>query len=151
MKNKILLLFGVLLFFSSCKLNELQSPTVSRTENFKITKMSPDGIEGEITVNIKNPNSVGFTIFKSYFDVTYAGTSLGKAFMKKKIRIPANSDKTHTFQLKGSLKGVSMADLTKLMNGKTGQLEIAGKLKVGKWFYKKKFDVNHKQRISLSN
>jgi LEA14-like dessication related protein len=139
----------LLLVLSSCKMS-FEAPTVSRTDDFKITKMSPDAIEGEITVNIKNPNAVGFSIFKSYFDVTYGGTSLGRAYMKKKVRIAGNSDKTHTFYLKGDLKGMSLAELTKLMNGKAGQLEISGKLKVGKWFYKKRFDVNHKQRVSLN-
>jgi LEA14-like dessication related protein len=127
-----------------------EAPTVSRTDNFKVSKMTPQGIEGEITVDIKNPNSVGFNIYKSGFDVTYGGVYLGKAWMKKKIRIPGNSDKTHTFYLKSDFKDKSLMDITSLMSGKGGQLEIKGKLKVGKWFYKKKFEINHKQRVSLS-
>ncbi len=149
--NKLFFVPAILaiFFLTSCKLN-LEAPTVSRTENFKLTKMGLDGIEGEITVNIKNPNAIGFNIFKSYFDVTYAGTPLGRAYLKKKVRIGARSDKAHTFYLTGNLKNMNLAELTKLMNGKAGQLEISGKLKVGKWFYKKKFEVNHKERVSLN-
>jgi LEA14-like dessication related protein len=148
MKN-LFYFFGLMLVLSSCKLN-LAPPTVSKTDDFKITKMTPEGIEGEITIDIKNPNAIGYNIYKSYFDVTYAGSPMGRAYMKKKIRIPGNSDKTHTFFLKGDFKNMSLAEITKLMNGKSGQLEISGKLKVGKWFYKKKFDINHKQRVNLS-
>ncbi|MBC7865191.1 MAG: LEA type 2 family protein [Bacteroidia bacterium] len=147
--KKIIYFISVLAVFSSCKMN-FEAPKVSRTDDFKITKMTPQGIEAEITVNIKNPNDQSFKIYRSYFDLTYQGIALGRAYMHKKVKVPANSDQKHTFVLKGSLKGVSMEDMTKLMNGKAGTLEIDGKLKAGKWFYKKKFDVKHKQKISLS-
>lgn len=148
MKNFFSILI-LALALASCRM-QFEAPSVSRTDDFKVSKMTPEGIEGEITVNIKNPNSMGFNIYRSYFDVTYGGTSLGRAYMKKKVKIGANSDKTHTFYLKSDFKGLNIADITKLMSGKPGQLEISGRIKAGKWFYKKKFDVSHKQRISLS-
>lgn len=147
--KKLISFLVLVLLFCSCKMS-FEAPKVKQAEDFKITKMDPNSLEGEIVININNPNTIGFNIYKSYFDVTYGGSSLGRAYLKKKIRIPGKSDKNHTFYLKGSLKGMSVADLTKLMSGKGGQLEISGKLKVGKWFYKKKFDINHKQRMSLS-
>lgn len=148
MRRTVFLSFVLLFLLCGCKLS-LEPPTVSRTDNFRVTKMAPDAIEAELTVGIKNPNSIGFNVYKSWFDVSYGGQYLGKAYLKKKVRIGANSDKSHTFYLKSDLKGVSLAEITKLVNGKSGQLEIIGNLKVGKWFYKKKFEVKHKQRVSL--
>lgn len=145
---KLSLAFAILFIFTSC-LRNLTAPTVSKVDNFKMNKMSADGIDAEIKITIKNPNSIGFTVYKSFCDVTYAGKKLGVAKFAKKVRIPANSEREHTFILIGDFKGMNLSDIT-MMVGKGGTLELDGNIKVGKWFYKKSFPFNKSQKISPS-
>jgi LEA14-like dessication related protein len=88
-------------------------------------------------------------VYRSSCDVYYGDTYLGKARIKKRIRIPGNSNKQHIFNLKGKFKNVSLADATKLLSGKSQSIELKGYIKAGKFFYKKKFPINQKQKISL--
>jgi len=144
LKIIFLLLGGLLLF--SC-ISEFKELSVSSIDDFKVTKLTKDGIEGEIKVTIKNPNAMGFKVFRSKADIMYGGMKLGKAKIVKKVKIPANSSAEHTFLLKGNLKDVSMAELPSLLMGKNKQMEIKGYIKAGKWYYKKRFPIDEKQRL----
>lgn len=148
--KKIFFTLVIFSFFSSCKM-ALEAPTVSRAYDFKISKITTEAIEAEIVIDIKNPNPIGFNIYKSSFEITYCGVYLGKSFMKKKISVASKSNKAHTFYLKSFLKDRSLSELTSLVGNKAGQMEIKGKIKVGKFFYKKKFDINYRQKVSLTN
>jgi len=143
--KSIFLLFSSLLFFSC--ISEFKELSVSSIDDFKVTKLTKDGIEGEIKVTIKNPNSIGFKIFRSKADILYGGAKLGKAKIAKKVKIPANSSAEHTFLLKGNLKDVTMSELPALLMSKNKQMEIKGFIKAGKWYYKKRFPIDEKQRL----
>ncbi len=142
--------FVIPLFFLliSCKVN-LQSPTYGNIERFKLTKISTEGAEGEVDISIFNPNSFSFTVYQAKAEATFAGVKLGRAAMKKKFRIPANSGETHTLYLKTKFKEMQLPDLGKLLSGKLGMLELSGHIKAGKWFFKKRFDLSREQRISI--
>ena len=138
------------LLFSSCKM-QFQSLSVGNAENLKISKISSKGIEGEITVNIINPNKMGFTVYPSFVELSIAGIKLGKAEMKKKVFIPAHSSISHVFFINGNFGEIKVTDYMKIIGGKFGDLEINGNIKAGKWFLKKRIEISHKQKISLSN
>lgn len=143
-KNVLLIVASCMLF--SC-ISEFKEVSISSIDDFKVTKLSPQGIEGEIKVTIKNPNPIGFKVFRARADIMYGDMKLGKARIAKKVRIPANSSAEHVFLLKGNLKDASLADIPGLLMGKNKQMEIKGYIKAGKWFYKKKFPIDQKQRL----
>lgn len=140
------LIIAIALFLFSC-ISEFKELSVSSIDDFKVTKITKDGIEGEIKVSIKNPNSMSFKVFRSKADIIYGGMKLGKAKIVKKVKIPANSSATHTFYLKGNTKDMSIAELPGLLAGKNKQMEIKGYIKAGKFFYRKKFPIDEKQRL----
>lgn len=143
-RNIAIALIGLLM--GSC-IGELKEVSISSINDFKVTKLTTQGIEGEIKVTIKNPNSVAFKVFRSKADIMYGDVKLGKAKIARKVKVPANSSAEHTFLLKGDLKDVSMADIPGLLMGKNKQMEIKGFIKAGKWYYKKKFPIDEKQRL----
>lgn len=140
----LLILLG--LVQASC-ISEFKEISVSRINGFNVTKMSSSGIEGEINVTITNPNNTSFKVYKSKADIAYGDAKLGTARIVKKVKVPANSSIDHTFVLKGDLKNLSMASLPGLLMGKSRKMEINGYIKAGKWFYKKKFPIDEKQKI----
>lgn len=136
-----------LVFFSSCQ--EYKEVRISSISDFKMNKIGLDGIEAEVKVTIDNPNALGFNVYRSKAEVSYGGISLGEARIKKRVHIPANSKKEHTFVLKGSLKNATLGDITSLLNGNK-KVELKGHLKVGRFFYRRKFPIDLKQVMKLS-
>jgi LEA14-like dessication related protein len=138
-----------IIVFSSCK--DFKEAQVTGVKGFKLTKISKEGIEADVTLGIKNPNSMGFSVYPSEFDVTLNGMKMGKARLYKKVKIRPQEEKDYVFKLKSSFKDVNLLDATNLLNSKKrGQIELNGDLKAGKFYVKKRFPVNLKEKIDLS-
>jgi LEA14-like dessication related protein len=145
-RSLILIFFAV--FFNSCE--EFQELQVSGVKSFRLTKVSAAGIEGEVILGIKNPNSRGFSIYPSEFDVTYSGIKMGKARLYKRVHIDANCEKMYVFKLKTDPKDINLMDMLGLVNGgKMGKIEVKGNLKAGKFYIKRRFPVDFSEKIGL--
>ena len=143
----VLLSFAI--YLSSCKnLKELECTGVT---GFKVNKISTEGIDGDIQLSIKNPNRVGFSIYKSEFDIRYSGVYLGKAKLRKKVHIKANKEEIYSFNIKNDFKDVNLMDIMKVLGGASfkNQIEVKGDLKVGKIYIKRKIPVDLKEKLSL--
>jgi LEA14-like dessication related protein len=141
-----ILIFSVIALCSSC-IGELKEISINNINNFKVTKMDLKSMEGEINVSINNPNSKSFKVYRSKATVFVGGNKLGTAKIIKKVKIPANSSVDNTFVLRGDFKELNFATIANITMGKPA-VEIKGYLKAGKWFYKKKFPIDQKQKIS---
>lgn len=139
---KTILMLVLILPLASCK--EFKEVEVIGVENFKIKKVSLEGIEADIQLKIKNPNAFGFSIYPSEFDIIFSSLNLGKAKLKKRVHIDANCEKGYVFELNSSFKGMNLMDLTKIVSGSNlGSLQVKGNLKVGKMWVKKKFLIDY--------
>lgn len=147
---KSLLFLISLLVLNSCK--DFKEAEVTGVKGFKIKSLNTEGIEAEVILGVKNPNSIGFSIYPSEFDISFSGVNLGKAKLKKRVHIDANCEKPYVFELKSTFKDLNLLDLTKLLSGsKLGLMEVKGDLKAGKFWLKKSFPVNHKEKIGLGS
>lgn len=136
------------LILASCR--DLKDITLTNVDSFSLQKMSFQEIEGELQLTIKNPNTVGFSIYKSEFDIIYGDVKLGKAKLHKRVHIGANSEKSYVFKLKSSPENLNLSDVMKLIgNASSGTIRIKGELKAGKLFIKKRFPVDYVDRINL--
>ncbi|MDX2173820.1 MAG: LEA type 2 family protein [Bacteroidota bacterium] len=144
-----LYLIPYILFLGSCK--PFKEAECTGVKGFKINKVDLGGIDADIQLGIKNPNSIGFSVYRSSFDVIYNGVNLGTAHSKKRVHIDANSEKAYTFKLKSDFKNANMMDIMKLANGggKGGNVQIKGNMKAGKFYLKKKFPVDVKERVGM--
>ncbi|MDP2386154.1 MAG: LEA type 2 family protein [Bacteroidota bacterium] len=147
---KKVIVFPVLLLIfllSSCK--DFKEINVSKIENFQVKKLTQEGIEAEVKVTINNPNTIGFSVFRSKCDVYYGGVYLGKAKLSKRVKIGANSNSEHTFKLKGKFKDMSFDLMGTLLSGRAQNLELKGYLTAGKLFYRKKFPLDRKEKLGM--
>lgn len=148
MMKKIYLIIIIAIFTSSC--TEFKEVTVTGVDSFKINKIDTKEMQAEIKLMIKNPNSSGFSIYPSEFDIVYSGIHLGKAKLYKRVHIDSNSEHAYSFELKSNLGELNFLDVTKLLSGSNlGKLEIKGDLKAGKFYLKKKFPINFSDKVSL--
>ncbi len=148
--RKIIFLFLSFLCLAGCRdFKEVQCTGVS---GFKVNNLNPSGIDADLLLSIKNPNPFGFSLYKSEFDVTYAGVSLGKAKLSKRVHINANAESVYSFNLKSDFKNANLMDVMKLVGGMAGKgtLEVKGDLKAGKFYLRKKFPVNLSEKIGLN-
>ncbi|HKC69448.1 MAG TPA: LEA type 2 family protein [Bacteroidia bacterium] len=141
-----ILLFSAIVSLTSC-VGEFKEISVNSINNFKVTKMDLKSVEGEINVSINNPNNKSFKVYRSKATVFVGGSKLGTACIIKKVKIPANSSVDNTFSLRGDFKELNFTTLTNITLGKP-LVEIKGYLKAGKWFYRRKFPIEQKQKIS---
>lgn len=148
-KFKLLFLISGLVLFISCKdFKELQ---LTGLKGFKINKIDTKGIDADILLGVKNPNSIGFSVYRSEFDVVYNGINLGKARSSKRVHIDGNADKTYSFNLKSDFKDINLMDIMKLVQGGgNGMVQVKGDLKAGKFWLKKKIPVDVKERAKLN-
>lgn len=147
MKIKFAFLLGAFAFlFFSCK--SFKEAEFSGVKDFKINKVNTEGIDADIILGIKNPNSIGFSIYPSNFDVKLSGIDLGKARLKKRVHINANTEEDYRFNLKSSFKDLNLADVMKLMGGGNfGTIHVKGNLKAGKFYLKKSIPVDVKEKL----
>lgn len=137
-----------ILFFASCR--DLKDITLTNVDSFSIQKMSLREIEGELQLTIRNPNTVGFSIYKSEFDIIYGDVKLGKAKLHKRVHIGANTERSYVFKLKSNPENLNLTDIMKLIgNASSGTIRIKGELKAGKLFIRKRFPVDYVDRINL--
>jgi LEA14-like dessication related protein len=147
MKFKSLILLASLFLFSCKGFEEIK---VTNVEGFYLNKLTLENIEAQVQVKINNPNSRGFNIYPSEFDVVFSGMKLGKAKLNQKVRIKPKSEEIYTFKLNSKLSEINPMDALKLLNlGSLGNIEVKGELKVGKFYFKKKIPVNYSDKVKL--
>lgn len=136
------------LFTASCK--DFEEIKVIGVDSFYLNKLNMDGIEAEVKLKIKNPNTVGFSVYPSEFDILFSGIRLGKAKLNKRVHIDSNCERVYSFKLKSGFGDLNILDVTRLLNmDNIGKIEVKGNLKVGKMFVKKKVPVDFSERINL--
>jgi len=137
--------------FFSCK--EIQPVTMGGVENPRLKSLSKEGIEFEFGMKIKNPNKMRIVVFPSSFDATLNGTTAGKVRLSKKVKIKANSDEVSEFHIKSDFSKLGFADMASILpivTSKKVDLALKGNVRVGKWYYKKKFPIELRKTIPLS-
>ena len=146
LRTAFLFLSGLFL----CGCTTFKEPQFTGVKDFNMDKLDMSGMEATAVLGIKNPNPVGFSVYRSKFDIYYDGIYLGKTRSKKRVHISANSEKKYDFHFKGSFKNIGLAEVMKLVaNAGRGRLEIKGDVKVGKFFIRKRFPVNENKRVGF--
>ena len=147
--RKLLLLLPLLLVLSACKVGPVY---ISKIEGSKIIELNQKGIKAEIYVRIKNPNSIGFKIFKTGFDCELNDVPVGKAYLKKKIKVKRRSNDVHTFIVESDFSKMGMKELGKLLSIATAssvKVRVKGTVKVGKLWFKKEFPFDATETVKL--
>lgn len=148
MKAIKFLAFSFVLLLVSCR--DFKEVQVTGVKGFKVNKIDAKGINADLLLGVKNPNNTGFSIYRSEFDVIYNGINLGKARSSKRVHIKANAEETYSFNLKSDFKDINLMDIMKLVQGGgNGMVQVKGDLKAGKFYLKKKFPVDVKEKAQL--
>jgi len=141
--------FAFLFLLTSCvNIKEVQCTGIA---GFKLNKINTEGINADVKVKIKNPNSFSFKVYKSEVDIVYGGINIGKARLLKTIKVKAGSENEYSCRLDGDFKHLKLDDIIKLLESITrkGTMEVRGKVKVGRFFVRKEIQVNIKDKVQV--
>ena len=124
-----------------------------RIEQTRVAKLDKDGIVAEIDVRINNPNKTAFKVYKSTVEMSMNDVLIGKAHLKKKVTIKANTEGVYTFTVQSDLKNLASGGglfglLSYVMTNKA-DISLKGDVKVGKFFYRKAFPIDKRQHVPL--
>ena len=137
--------------FFSCK--EIQPVTIGGVNNIKLISLTKEGIEFDFDMNINNPNPVGVSVFPSTLQASVGDIDAGYVKLNKRTKIKGNGSHTSTFHIKSDFSKLGFGDIAKILpmvSSKSAALSLKGDVRVGKWFYKKKFPIELKKTVPLS-
>ena len=147
---KASLLFFILLFITSC--SDIEDLRIKGQPGVTLLGFDENGIELGIILTIKNPNDRAFKIKKADFDVEINGILVGKATLKKKIKISANKTSTYTFPILAKFNSgeLSLSLILKSLSDGNIKLKIDGEIKAGTYLIvNQSFPVSWENRIDF--
>lgn len=129
------------MLFASCV--TLKPVEVKSVENFKLKDIiTKPGVQFDVMIH--NPNSFGLTL-KEFKSNAFLGEKIvTDIFVKKKIRIGANSDISIPLESQPSLSDISSMILS---GNVSGDLKVEGYITVKKFIFRKKFPFRVQTKI----
>ena len=149
MKTIPYLSFLLLLFLSAaCNIKDVE---VGKIESVSIKDLTKEHIALELMVPIKNNNNFSFSISDVNLNLSLNNVELGKVRKTSRLRISANSNQVHAFQVE--VKFSKLADnplglLSSLISNKIG-LKATGYIKARKCLISKKYNIDENQSVKL--
>lgn len=156
MKNlkKSIALFTVstAVLFSSCKQSQMLPLSLAGHNKVEFAGLAMKGIKGKVTVNIKNPNPVDVTVYRSKLAIQLNDMPIGKAKIKKRVVIPANSEVEEVLYLKSDFSDLGISDIPKAIKtiqNKNINLSVKGTIKSGRFLHKTRNLVDMTDTINM--
>lgn len=137
-----------LVLLSSCNIREVE---IGKIEGVSIKSVTKEQISLELMVPVQNKNNFAFTISDINIDLILGNVNLGKVKKSTKIKIPANSNQIQNVCV--DVKFSKLAEnplslITSILKNKI-DLKATGYIKVRKFIFTKKFDLNENQSVKL--
>jgi len=148
---KVILILFLSITLFSC--TDFKDVTFNGIEHVSVTSLSQKGVEAVITVRIKNPNNMSFTVYKSEMDVTISGINAGKAQLTNNVRIKGKSEARYAFKVKSDFTNLNIMDIPKIIAmglSKSVKVGLKGNLKGGKLFVKRSYPVDITENVPLN-
>ena len=137
---------------SSCKQSQVLPLSLTGHNKVEFAGVALKGIKGKVIVNIKNPNPVDITVYRSNLAIKLNDMPVGKAKVKKRVVIPANSQVEEVLYLKSNFSDLGFSDIPKVIKtvqNKNINLSVSGDIKSGRFLHKTKNLVNMTDTINM--
>jgi LEA14-like dessication related protein len=150
MKYKRFIIIIALLGLIGCKTYEPLE--VGEPRNLKVKSLSGSTVDLSLELPIRNPNIYRINVTGIEGSAFINEKKAGDIKSTEKVKLPANSDKTHEVLLKvdySDLLSGGMSVMSILKNGKVN-LSIKGSLTAKSFLYRKELNFNRKSTLDLS-
>lgn len=129
---------------------EIKDLVFKGMENFSVERKNGKVYIGFDYV-IENPNKINFVIKPSSLFLKIADQDVGWVRIEEKIKIKKKSEAGYPFMMVGDASNFvksAFSGIWGLITGAGIDFNIAGKLKAGLWFFKKKWPVDYTYKMT---
>lgn len=129
---------------------DFKEPEVMGAENFSVERVNGRMHIG-FDIVIKNPNRLGFVIKPSSLFLKIAGVDMGWVRVEEKIKIKRKSEAGYPFALvgnSGDFVKSAFSSIWSLIIGEGVDFNMAGTVKAGVFFFKKKWKVDFTYKMT---
>ena len=148
------ILFAILIFMCTSLLSCIYKDVeIVKLENAAVKKFSSKGIEADVFLKVKNPNSYNISIVNSDLDIFINEKPVGKAKIADKITFPKNSEKIHCIHIESDFEKLGSGVLTTLASVLMSQsinLGVKGDITAKAFILQKKVKVDIKENVGYS-
>jgi len=141
-------LIATLILLNSCNIKEVE---IGNIDGVNIKKLTKEQLSLELNVPVKNNNNFAFTISDINIDLSLGNVNLGKINKTQKIKIPANSNQIQNVGVDikfDNLSGNPLSFISSVLKNKV-ELKAKGYIKVRKFIFTKKFNIDENQAVKL--
>lgn len=132
---------------------EFIQPEFKGVKNVQVGKFGATGIDVEITANIYNPNNYNLTVMGSDLDFYIGNRKMGKANIKKKVKIIKNTEADYTFHISigaNDIKNSLGSFMNILMTGRAN-VKVSGTIRGRAKLITKSFPIEFSHVLNLNN
>jgi LEA14-like dessication related protein len=133
---------------ASCSYEE---PTLTSFDGIEVIEMHEKDAEIQLKFTLKNPNKQKIKLSAAHFDISINSIFMGTAKLIEPQELPKNGEHSISLKMKLELEK-SMAEIATSLGlailTNNIHLSVVGKAKGSMGLFKKKFDINHTQKIS---
>ncbi len=147
--TRLILITLISLIIVACSLKPV---TVQKVDGLNINSANMNEIEVALTLKIDNPNNYAITVKKIDLNVNAGGIDLGRVLVEQKVKIPAKSVTSQTFNFKVNLSQLGAAAIPAglaLLSKGNLQLKANGKIRAKAFLISKNFEVNFSDAVKL--
>ena len=121
-------------------------------QNVDVKEMSFQGLKVELEAVIFNPNKYKISITDYDLDLMVDGKNMGEATIDRKLVLPKNSEKSHTFTVSVSFKDLLSGGLgggLSMLSQGNMNVGLQGNIKAKAMGVKKSVPIDFSEQISL--
>ncbi|MGM0530141.1 MAG: LEA type 2 family protein [Bacteroidota bacterium] len=150
MKYIRFILFIALLGLIGCKTYEPLE--VGEPRNLKVKALSESTVDLSLELPIRNPNIFRINVTRVEGSAFINDKKAGEIESTEKLKLPANSDKTHDVLLTVDYSDLLSSGMSVTSILKSGEVTLAikGSLTAKSFLYRKELDFNRKSTLNLS-
>jgi LEA14-like dessication related protein len=148
--KSFLLLMIVLFHLSSCKFKEVE---FKKVDSFKLLNTDNKGATVELFILLKNPNKMAITVSDLDMQVMVNQTNIGKIKLAEKVKLAAQSEKSHRFVIKANYSDIAVGGFSSLLSiimSKKVNLSCSGIITARAMGVSKTMPVDFKGDVPLS-
>ena len=154
MKNFILLKISFLIVASFLLTGCLEYKEVEIVKIIEVgvKDISASGVDVEVAMQIKNPNTYNISIVDSDLNLLLKGQKMGTATIKEKVTLKKKSNAVYRFTLQSSFKDITAVGLPVLMGLMTQssmELQVVGDIKAQAKGISKRIPIDFTEKIKL--
>ena len=143
------IIFFILSLYSCLEYKEVEVVDIIEVG---VKDISTQGVDVEVAMQVKNPNSYNINIVDSDLNLFLKGNKMGTATIKDKVTLKKKSNAVYRFTLQSSFKDIGLGGLPVIMgliSQSSMEVQILGDIKAQAKGISKRIPIDFTEKVKL--